>query len=85
MCPVGMFSRWSLDVTAVALLPRVSVTAESCSQSGIEWCCHVCHAVTRMSLRSLSLSLPTPVMKMDESGKKIGDFLRSALSVIGGE
>ena len=47
--------------------------------------CHGGHAaVTRISFRSLGLVLSVPLMIMDESGKKNRDFLRSALSVIGG-
>ena len=38
-----------------------------------------------MSLRSLGLVLPMPLLIMDESGKKNGDFLRSALPVSGWE
>ncbi len=38
---------WQLTlVTAVTLMPQASVTAESLLQSGIDNCCHVCHAVT---------------------------------------
>ena len=44
-----------------------------------------CFVQRRMSFRSLGLLLPVSVMRMDESGKKSGDFLRSAPSVIGGE
>ena len=66
---------WQLTlVTAVTLMPQASVTAESLLQSGIDNCCHVCHAVTHYQFCHWAYCCLYLHLKWANPGRKSGIF-----------